>query len=74
MLPWTPEFWFNLPQNLMQPFPFSSDATYKIWSGLAYWLQRYLSLKVWTTDDDDGRMTDHWYTISSPCEPSAQVS
>ena len=26
--------------------------------------------------DDDGRLrtTDHWYTISSPCEPSAQVS
>ena len=27
-----------------------------------------------TTTDDDGRMTDHRYTISSPCEPSAQVS
>ena len=27
-----------------------------------------------TTDDDDGRTTDHWYTISSPCEPSAKVS
>ena len=32
-----------------------------------------------TIDDDgrrtdDGRTTDHWYTISSPCEPSAQVS
>ena len=27
----------------------------------------------WTTEDD-GRTTDHCYTISSPCEPSAQVS
>ena len=25
-----------------------------------------------TTDDE--QMTDHWYTISSPCEPSAHVS
>ena len=66
----------------MQLFPQPSDATHKIWSRLANCLQRYSSLKVWTTTDDDGRRrttddgrtTDHWYTISSPCEPSAQVS
>ena len=58
---------FNLPPNLMQPFPHPSDATHKIWSRLANWLQRYSSSKVWTT-------TDHWYTISSPGEPLAQVS
>ena len=23
---------------------------------------------------DDGRKMDFWYTVSSPCEPSAQVS
>ena len=55
LLSWKPEFGSNLPQNLMQPFPHPSDATHKIWSRLAYWLQRYSSLKVWTTDDDDGR-------------------
>ena len=27
LLPWTPEFWFNLPQTIMQPFHTSSDAT-----------------------------------------------
>ena len=181
----------NLPQNLMKPFPHPNDATHKIWSRLANWLQRYSSSKVWnfrhsrasnckmsglfrpkirsvvrsgrnsnsseilyisslpasierigskTTEErwrhrfpyyksmgafcchgnqkfdpiypkplcslsptpvmlhikfdqdwptgfrdiqvwkcgrrrtDDGRTTDHWYTISSPCEPSAQVS
>ena len=32
LLPWKPEFWSNLPQNLMQPFPHPNDATYKIWS------------------------------------------
>ena len=37
----------NLPQNLMQPFPQSNDATHKIWSRLANWLQRYSSSKVW---------------------------
>ena len=52
----------DLPQNLMQPFPHPSDATHKIWSRLANWLQRDSSLKVWTTDDN-GRTTDHWYTI-----------
>ena len=46
------------PQNLMQPFPHPSDATHKMWSRLAYWLQRYSSLKWWMTTT-----TDHWYTI-----------
>ena len=45
----------NLLQNLMQPFPHPSDATHKIWSRLANWLQRYSSLKVWTSMD--GRRT-----------------
>ena len=35
----------------MQPFPHPSDATHKMWSRLANWLQRYSSLKVWTTGD-----------------------
>ena len=30
-LPWQPQFWSNLPQNLMQPFPYSIDTTHKIW-------------------------------------------
>ena len=44
------------------------------------WPSGFRDIQVWkcgrrtTTDDDDGRTTDHWYTISSPCEPSAQVS
>ena len=31
----------------MQPFPHPNDATHKIWSRLANWLQRYSSSKVW---------------------------
>ena len=46
LLPWTPEFWSNLPQNIKQPFPIPSDATHKIWSRLANWPQRYSSSKV----------------------------
>ena len=34
LLPWKPEFWSNLPQNHMQPFP------------QPFWLQRYSSSKV----------------------------
>ena len=40
-------------------------------------LPQNLALEIFkfeNVDDDDGRTTDHWYTISSPCEPSAQVS
>ena len=60
------------PQNLMQPFPYPSDATHRIRSRLAEWLQRYSSLKVWTTTD--GRRTiGTMYTISSHCEPSEGV-
>ena len=32
--------------NLMQPFPHPNDATHKIWSRLANWLQSYSSSKV----------------------------
>ena len=142
LLPWKPEFWSNLPQNLMQPFPHPSDATHKIWSRLANWLHRYSgerggsvvecrtperevrgsrptaavlcpwarhftprkywlitqeamapSRHVWKIVDWDVKpqhnqpnhrysrlkvwmttTTDHWYTISSLCKPSAQVS
>ena len=64
LLPWKPEFWSKLPQNLMQHFPHPSDATHKFWSRLVGWLKRYSSLKVWTTtDDDDGRTTDGRRTI-----------
>ena len=47
LLPWKPEFWSNLTQNLMQPFPHPNDATHKIWSRVANWLQRYSSSNVW---------------------------
>ena len=49
LLPWKPEFWSNLPQNLLQhsPPPNPNDATHKIWSRLTNWLQRYSSSKVW---------------------------
>ena len=36
----------------MQPFPHSSDATHKIWSRLASWLQRYTGFE---SVDEDGR-------------------
>ena len=31
------QFWSNLPQNLMQPFPHPIDATHKILLRLANW-------------------------------------
>ena len=62
LLPWTPEFWSNLPQNHMQPFPHPSDATHKIWSRFANWLQRYSRLKVWTTMTEDGPLVYYKFT------------
>ena len=41
------QFWSNLPKHLMQPFLHPNDATHKIWSRLANWLQRYSSSNVW---------------------------
>ena len=35
------------PKTLKQPFPHPNDATHKIWSRSANWLQRYSSSKVW---------------------------
>ena len=73
-LPWKPEFFPDLAQNLMQPFPHPNDASDKIWLRSAYWLRRNSCLKMFTDRQiDDGRRLD-WYTIKSPCEPSAQVS
>ena len=51
MLPWTPEFQPDVPQNLMQPFPPPDNASHKIWSRLAIWYKRYTYLKLWTDDD-----------------------
>ena len=72
-LPWTPEFRSDLAQNLMQPFPHPNDGSDKISLQLAHWLRRYSCLKMFTDGQTDGRRLD-WYTISSPCEPSAHVS
>ena len=57
--------------NPFAAFPHPNDASYRIWSRLANWPQRYSFESV---DDDDRRTADHCYTISSPCEPSALVS
>ena len=59
------DFWSNLPLKSYQPFLHLSDASYKIWSRLTDWPQRYSSLNVWTTtmDDEDGRTADCCYTI-----------
>ena len=73
LLPWKPEFQSNHVQTLMQSIPHPNDASDKIWLRLAHWLRRYSSLKMFTHGRTDGRRIDR-YTISSPCEPSAQVS
>ena len=59
--------------------PLPKEAPHKISTRSAKRFQRRRSLKLWTTTDDgrrttDGRTPDHGYPISSPCEPSAQVS
>ena len=42
------------------------------------WPTGFRDIQIWKcgrpTTTDDGLTTDHWYTISSPCEPSAQLS
>ena len=36
-LPWQPQFWSSLLQNIMQPFPYPVDAIHKIGQRLANW-------------------------------------
>ena len=47
LLPWTTEFGDPICLKHYAAFPHPSDATHKIWSGLANWHQRYSSSKVW---------------------------
>ena len=37
LLPWKPEFWSDLAQNLMQPIPQPNDALDEIWLRSASW-------------------------------------
>ena len=70
LLPWKPEFWSNLPQNIMQPYLHPSDATQNLIkiSQLASEILKFESV-------DEGRTTDGplvYYKLT--CEPSAQES
>ena len=68
-LPWKQQFWSNLPQSLMLCFfPPPSDATYKIWSRLADWPQRYSNLKVWMTTTTAGWTADLRWAKHMPNE------
>ena len=55
LLPWKPEFWSDLDQNLLKPFPHPNDASDKISFQSAYRLQRYSCLKVLTPARLHGR-------------------
>ena len=59
--------------KILKPFSHPNDASDKISFQSACWLQRYSCFKVLTDARTHGRRLD-WYTISSPCESSAQVS
>ena len=58
LLPWKPEFQSYLFQNLMQSIPHPNDASDKISLRLAHWLQRYLSLKMFTDTRMHAQMPD----------------
>ena len=60
------QFWSNLPQNLMQPFPYPNDATHKIWSRLVNWLQRYSSSKVWNFRHSRASNSKNEWSDSAP--------
>ena len=62
---WGPSWSCDLDYLYIHWFPLPIDASCKIWLRLAKRFQRRRSLKM----VDDGRRTEHGYTISSPCEP-----
>ena len=69
-LPWKPEFWSNLHQNLKHVHPYTTQAMLHVKFD-ENWPTGLRDIQVWkcgrrrmTTDDDDGRMADHCYIIS----------
>ena len=73
LLPWEPESWSDLAKKLKQSFLYPNGASDKIWLWSPHWLRRYSCLSVNTHTHTRARRLDG-YTISSPCELSAQVS
>ena len=80
---WRPSWSCDLDFAIKLEMPLPKEAPHKISTSSAKRFQRRRSLKLWTPTDgrtDDGRRTtdgrtpDHGHPISSPCEPSAQVS
>ena len=68
LLPWKPEFWSNLPQTLsLSPTPVMLHIKFD-----QDWPTGFRDIQVLKCGRR--RTTDHWYTISSRCEPSAQMS
>ena len=63
LLPWKPEFWSNLPQNIMQLFTHPSDATHKIDQD---WPTDFRDIQVWKCgwrQTDDGPMVYYKLTL-----------
>ena len=60
LLPWKPEFWSNLPPNLMQPFPNPSDAIHNLIKigQLASEIFKFESV-----DNDDGPLVNYKLTL-----------
>ena len=68
---WRPSWSCDPDFMIKLSMPLPKEAPHKISTRSAKWFQRRRSLKLWTTD---GQTPDHGHPISSPCEPSAQVS
>ena len=64
--------WSNLPQNLMQPFPHSNDATYKILSRLAIQVQdiKVQKCEIFVTQ---GQATPKWEVWFGPKSNSTKI-
>ena len=71
---WRPSWSCDLDFAIKLEMTLPKEAPHKISTRSAKRFQRRRFLKLWTTTDDDGRTPDHGHPISSPCEPSAQVS
>ena len=64
LLPWTPEFWSILPQNIKLPFSGPSNATHKTWIKIGHMASEIFQVQKCKIFVIQGQVTSKWVVWS----------